>query len=176
MFQRAYSEDAKIAELESVERAHTDVEMFPEVRGHFNDMSKLENYVKGGRGIVTLHNPKSGNHRSYEFRRPNNPEDFLDDTLFVYVLTSDNIWLYVGMYSWRTKYFRLTRASRFSYKHEIVKGIIYLIKMIRGEKPNTIMQVWHEGVCSVCGRKLTTPKSVMWGIGPRCRKAIEAVR
>lgn len=31
-------------------------------------------------------------------------------------------------------------------------------------------QIWHEGVCCRCGRKLTVPNSVHDGIGPECKK------
>lgn len=30
------------------------------------------------------------------------------------------------------------------------------------------LEFWHEGVCCVCGRKLTVPESIASGIGPEC--------
>lgn len=30
------------------------------------------------------------------------------------------------------------------------------------------MEFWHEGICCMCGRKLTVPSSVEAGIGPEC--------
>ena len=30
------------------------------------------------------------------------------------------------------------------------------------------IQIWHQGVCSHCGRVLTDPKSIERGIGPKC--------
>lgn len=152
---------------------HAPVEFFPDIRCQLTT-HRLKEYVKGGRGIITLENTKSGVHKTYEFRRPNNPEDFRDDVLFVYVLTSDNNWLYVGMYTWRNSYFKLTRNSKFGYQHPIVKGAIYLAKIIRNNKEEiNPMRVFHEGICSVCGRKLTTPKSIEYGIGPKCRQAMK---
>lgn len=152
---------------------HEPIEFFPEIRCELTT-HRLKEYIKGGRGIITLENTKSGVHKTYEFRRPNNPEDFRDDVLFVYVLTSDSNWLYVGMYTWRNSYFKLTRNSKFGYQNPIVKGAIYLAKIIRNNKQEiNPMRVFHEGICSVCGRKLTTPKSIECGIGPKCRKAMQ---
>ena len=33
--------------------------------------------------------------------------------------------------------------------------------------PKTV-EVWHEGICGRCGRKLTVPESVERGLGPEC--------
>ena len=34
------------------------------------------------------------------------------------------------------------------------------------------LEVWHEGACGRCGRKLTDPESIESGYGPECRKAV----
>lgn len=144
------------------------------------DMSRnsglLRQYICGGRGIVTLENINTKIHHTYEFRRPNNPEEFDDHILFVYTLVRDNTWMYVGMY--RTDYyvFRLTRASRFRSDSEIVRGVKYLVRRSNSDKSITDspMRIYHEGICAICGRKLTTPKSIMLGMGPQCRRALKA--
>jgi hypothetical protein len=37
-------------------------------------------------------------------------------------------------------------------------------------KPDDSLQVWHEGKCAKCGRKLTVPQSIESGFGPECIK------
>ena len=32
------------------------------------------------------------------------------------------------------------------------------------------LEIFHEGRCCACGRKLTTPESILSGIGPECAK------
>ena len=53
------------------------------------DMSRnsglLRQYICGGRGIVTLENIDTKIHHTYEFRRPNNPEEF-DDHIVIYAV------------------------------------------------------------------------------------------
>ena len=34
------------------------------------------------------------------------------------------------------------------------------------------LEVWHEGKCGRCGRKLTVPESIAMGIGPECMQHV----
>lgn len=135
----------------------------------------LLKYIHGGRGIVTLENSLNNKHHTYEFRRPNNPDEFPPEIMFVYTLVKDNTWMYVGMYDKQTQMFRLTRYSKFQKKSEIVRGVSFILKKIKSiaNDPNNVMKIYHEGVCAICGKKLTTPKSIQFGIGPKCRKVLE---
>ena len=44
-------------------------------------------------------------------------------------------------------------------------------KLLRGKFPAGL-EVWHEGHCGRCGRKLTVPSSVASGFGPECQQHI----
>jgi hypothetical protein len=48
------------------------------------------------------------------------------------------------------------RAIRWVFEH-----------LRKGEMPPQV-EVWHEGRCGKCGRKLTVPESIEVGIGPDC--------
>lgn len=148
------------------------VATYPEHRSRLVGCRAIREYLEGGRGVVTLHSP-SGEHRTYSFRKPfdaifqNDP--YFKNALFVYAMTSSNNWMYVGMYN--NNAFRLTQASRYGINHPIVKGARYLVRMMNNElAAQGPMVLYHEGVCSVCGRRLTNPKSINIGVGPRCRK------
>ena len=129
----------------------------------------IRNYIFGGRGVVTLKSP-TGVHHSYIFKKPRNEDQFPDDVYFVYALHNGDKLFYVGMIE--NCRFRLTRSSRFLNDTDIVKGARYIMKMAFIENLNTQMELYHEGVCSVCGRPLTNPKSIETGIGPRCRRRL----
>jgi hypothetical protein len=34
------------------------------------------------------------------------------------------------------------------------------------------LEIWHEGSCLRCGRKLTVPESIESGYGPECIKSV----
>lgn len=143
---------------------------YPENAFQFNDIYSLRNYISGGRGIVTLESP-SGESLTYAIQRPRNPGKFPDGTYFIYAQV-DTKWLYVGMISADTE-FQITRHSVWNYDSKISKGAKYLVDMIAGRITHTPMKVYHAGVCSICGRKLESTKSIIAGMGPRCKKKHE---
>jgi len=140
-----------------------------EFAGQLIGSKVIDQYIRGGKGAVTLKSP-SGKHYSYQFRYPVKEQrgEFPRGTMFVYVLVGHRTWQYVGMLKSDRKLHH-TRASKFSVDSEIFKGARYIVKMMNFDF-DTPMTLMHQGVCSVCGRKLTSPKSIPLGIGPRCLK------
>lgn len=126
------------------------------------------NYIKGGHGVVTLESP-SGKHYTYCFKKPLSPEKFDKITLFAYCIEGKHQYRYVGMLS--RKGFRKTAHSEYETNSEQFKGAAYIIKMAMKDF-KTCMTLYHEGVCSVCGKRLTKPESIVRGIGPHCFKHI----
>lgn len=142
------------------------LKLYPENSYRLTDPAVIRRYILGGNGVVTLKSP-SGVHHTYLFKKPKNPSDFPDDIIFVYAVHDGNKLFYVGMVE--AGVFRLTRSSRFLNDTPIVKGARFIMKMST-RYVNTEMVLYHEGMCSVCGRLLTSPKSIENGIGPRCMK------
>lgn len=60
--------------------------------------------------------------------------------------------------------FRLTRNSRAGDDAQSVIAFKWLVR--HWESP--LMEIWHEGACGRCGRKLTVPESIESGLGPTC--------
>lgn len=126
-------------------------------------------YITGGHGVVTLKS-YTGVHHTYEFKAPNKRKDG-DDTLFVRTLVAGGEWVYVGMY--KNKRFQLTKASKFTIESPIVKGVYFIMKLMFKEGfSDERMHLYHEGICSRCGKPLTNPESIEFGIGPVCREMI----
>jgi hypothetical protein len=47
--------------------------------------------------------------------------------------------------------------------------------IVDGKTPEAIgLEVWHEGRCGKCGRRLTVPESIARGIGPECYRRSHA--
>ena len=126
------------------------------------------NYIKGGHGVVTLQSP-SGKHYTYCFKKPKNPEKFDLFTLFAYCIEGKHQYRYVGMLS--RKGFRKTTNSEYEVDSEQFKGARFIVKMALHDF-DTPMVLYHEGVCSCCGKKLTKPESIIRGIGPQCFKSM----
>ena len=145
------------------------LKLYKEHSAQFHNPADLQTYCFGGRGVVTLHNPVTNVHHTYYIKKPQNEDEFPQDVYFVYavhVAEGINKCFYIGMIEQGK--FRLTRASRYATHTAIVKGANYLMRMMHDIKAFRKMNVYHEGMCSVCGRPLTSPKSLHRGIGPKC--------
>lgn len=118
-------------------------------------------------GIVTIHNPATGNHRTFRISTVKNGS--LEGRRVVSLLTGSNneddytgfgfvnadgtisVWKRFREDSlYRTYANMLVNPARWS-----AKGAVYMF----------------EGRCRRCNRTLTDPESIQLGIGPVCRKA-----
>lgn len=146
------------------------IHMYPESSTKLEGCEAIRNYIYGGRGIVTLKAP-SGKQHTYAFWKPTDDKSFPDDIRFVYAIHDGVKKFYIGMIEQGE--FRLTNNSRFLPDTEIVKGARYIMRMATVENMVTPMELWHEGMCCFCGRKLTSEKSLSTGIGPKCSRRLE---
>ena len=148
--------------------------IYPENETRLMHADDILRYISGGRGVVKLEAP-SGNCHYYVFRRPVNPSRFPDDVLFVYALHDFEKEFYLGMIE--RGQFRLTSNSRFLPDTDIVKGAYYIIRMAKSDTftSRSPMKLYHEGMCSVCGRPLTDHDSLRIGLGRHCKKRVKLI-
>ena len=135
-----------------------------------NDTSILHEYINNGCGVVTLENPETKKYKTYAFNLPRY-DKFDEPTIFVYARMRDDCWLYVGMM--RNNVFRETRNSNFGAGNPVYEGAKYIVQVANNRRKNKRMKIYHCGVCSVCGRKLIQPKSIKYGVGPKCRNKLK---
>jgi hypothetical protein len=60
------------------------------------------------------------------------------------------------------------RNSRVSGDAPSAKAFAWFWKKLRSNALPDSLEVWHEGRCGRCGRKLTVPESIESGFGPEC--------
>ena len=46
----------------------------------------------------------------------------------------------------------------------------FVFNVIGSHQHHPLLEIWHEGTCVRCGRKLTDPISIVSAIGPECRR------
>lgn len=120
-------------------------------------------YALAGRATVTIVSAKSGQRFTYEIRKREIRENQF--VHFVSVLNgpdNNSHYLYIGMIGERG--FSLTPKSKVSKDAPSFIAFDWISKNWESDR----MEVWHEGSCGVCGRKLTVPESIATGIGPVC--------
>ena len=132
-------------------------------------------FMLAGKATFTFKSLKSGKHFTYKITAPKDKDkDAGSPIYFVSVLTgSDNnsSYTYLGCIKNAT-------TSNPVYVHGVKSPIGATAEsnvvfsfvwnfLIKGQICSA-MEIWHEGMCCRCGRKLTTPESIAAGIGPEC--------
>lgn len=106
--------------------------------------------------------------------RPGSPEAW-----FVSLLTGSNNerdYTYIGMLRREAGAlaFRTTANSKLNMDSVPAKALAWTVRMLTADRLPEALQVWHEGRCCRCGRKLTVPESVASGLGPDCAQVAAA--
>lgn len=143
-----------------------------------NEARDILTFITAGRAIFTLVSKTSGERRTFRIAAPKDAAPG-DAMRFVSLLTGpDNTtnYEYVGLVT-RVGDELVTRTSRGKLPTTPLNTIGWLLaqlqRAVRGE-PSKLdqVEVWHEGRCCRCGRRLTVPSSIESGIGPECATKI----
>ncbi len=132
-----------------------------------NKLTDWSNFLKAGKAIFTLENEKSGNRFTYKVKKLKDK-----DIWFVSVLNGpDNYhnYHYLGCIFDQT--FRSTKKSRIGQDALSFLAFKWLNSMLNAGAPlPEEINIYHEGRCGRCGKRLTVPSSIMSGFGPECVK------
>lgn len=141
-----------------------------------------KHYFIGGDATFTLDiphafqasNPDVKAHYTYRIRHKEANGNF-DEAYFVSLMSGpDNHsdFSYLGKLNPETGAVALTRGSKFTEEAWPVRLLRRSLAVVWSGDQAKIEQagfrLMHDGHCSVCGRKLTTPESLDSGIGPVC--------
>jgi len=122
-------------------------------------------YAFAGNATLTVRNPKTDVRFTFRIKAAE-PAPGRPSTHFVSLLNgsdNENSYIYVGAI-FDAKTFRTTKASKVGVDAPSFRAFAWLA----GNWEHPAVEVWHEGVCGRCGRKLTVPESIASGIGPTC--------
>ncbi len=144
--------------------------------GKITTTADARTYMLAGKATVTLVSVKTGTRFTYTIKAGAAEPP---DVWFVSVLTgSDNEedYRYLGRIDARMRFWAGRRTPKpgdvgpeapsskaFAWAWSTAIG--------GGEIPATL-QIWHEGRCGRCARKLTVPSSIASGMGPECANKV----
>lgn len=144
--------------------------------GHqITDPEQALKFILAGNSTVTLRSLKTGAHLTFKVKKPKG-DKFSPDLRFVSVLDhadGKGGYTYLGMV--KDQNFSVTKKSVYyqTTTAPAPAAIRWLFDHVkRGEIPQQC-EIWHEGRCGRCGRKLTDPTSISTGLGPECIHKIE---
>jgi len=132
--------------------------------------NKLENtkalkFIFAGKSIVTFLNTKTNNRFTFKVKVAKDSNLF-----FVSVLTSPDVYTYIG--TCVEGNFKWGKKSVISKDAQSVKVFEYVINKLKSDNLPDFIEVWHEGFCGKCGKRLTVPQSIETGLGPECIKKL----
>ena len=133
-------------------------------------------YIRAGRGRITLESVRTGTRFTYKFGVPRETRNGKPTPIFVKLLDGNNNetdYTFLGSL-WMDANGRLCyrhgRTARTTVSAPSVRAFTWTLKHLENGSMPDKLHIWHEGVCCRCGRALTVPESVSRGIGPECRK------
>ena len=139
-----------------------------DMRGQLTDAAAVLRFVRAGKATITLRSKKTDTRFTYRIKTS---EDGL--AYFVGVLTGQDNELdysYLGRISrdifWLGR--KTPRPGDVSKDAPSAKAFDWAWRLlVKGKMPDQL-EIWHEGSCGRCGRKLTVPQSIAAGFGPEC--------
>lgn len=141
-------------------------------RHRITDPEAINNFVYGGKATFTIVSKRTSSHFTYTLRRA--PGGKAGHPWFVFVLTGTNNeadYTYAGFIDPAQPYKVIQgRKGRISNSAPSIAGLEWALDAIHNGRSNRLdrFELWHEGRCGVCGRRLTVPESIASGIGPVC--------
>ena len=94
----------------------------------------------------------------------------ISNLFFVKVLSGPDTYTYIGTCA--NGYFKHSKKSIISEDAQSVKVFTYILNRLRTDTLQDFIEIWHEGKCGKCGKKLTVPSSIDNGLGPNCLKSL----
>jgi hypothetical protein len=122
-------------------------------------------FMFAGKSIFTFLNTESGNRFTFKVKAAKDSNVF-----FVSVLTNPDTYTYIG--TCIEGNFKHGRKSTISIDAQSVKVFNYVLNKLKTGNLVDSVEVWHEGHCGKCGKRLTVPSSIENGLGPECIKTL----
>ncbi len=86
---------------------------------------------------------------------------------YLYGPENDTNFAYLGLIR-REVYFHGGTKAREWEGAPVAKAFAWAWRQLVQDKMPSTLEVWHEGRCGRCNRKLTVPSSIASGFGPEC--------
>lgn len=130
-----------------------------------HEVNEPARFITGGKAYFTLRSAKTGARFTYRVAAAER------GGFFVSLLNGPDNWAnyrYIGLIGANDKRFRLTAKSAASGDASSVKAFMWTWNRLAAGQSIDGVEIWHEGKCGRCGRKLTVPESIETGFGPEC--------
>jgi len=143
----------------------------------FETAADANRFAMGGNATVTFVSKVSNTRFTFRIQAPHHPgnegtnarRNTDSDFRFVQLLTgndNETSFSYIGYV--RRGVFFYGDKSKIGRDAKSVQAFEWVWKNLQRNIITSNTEIWHEGRCGMCNRKLTVPSSVASGIGPEC--------
>ena len=148
--------------------------------GPLTTWTTVREFIFAGNATFTLRSVKTGVRYTYkvrvkkEDRIKGQPEDRV--VYFVNLLRGpDNStdFAYMGVIV-NCKLYWTRKSGKVGKNSPAYRGLEWALQALTEQREgvlDAVLEVWHEGKCGRCGRKLTVPSSISRGLGDKCNEA-----
>jgi hypothetical protein len=125
-------------------------------------------FMLAGDAHVTFVSARTGARFTYRVASPKDGPFSSAGIRFVSVLTGPDAYTYLGTIFIQRNVFVWTKKSPVSADAPSVRVFGWVWRHLAAGNMPPELEVWHEGRCGACGRRLTDPASISRGLGPTC--------
>ena len=142
------------------------------LRGQLTNAADMAAFALAGKATLTLVSQKTGVRYTYKITKPREADPSCPHFVSVmYGSDNESDYTYLGCIYPNLNYIHGKRSG-LTADDVRSKAFQYFWNNVHGGRAPPHMDVWHEGRCCRCNRKLTVPSSILNGIGPECLKHI----
>ncbi len=131
-------------------------------------------FLLAGKCEVTIKSLQSGNHFTYNLKRK---ESTMEGTKYIYFVNvqkkgGDSVYAGIVFYDERNDVFCFNQGKKgqMGINNTEIKALIYVMNKLHYGHHHIDVEIYHCGKCGRCGKKLTTPESILTGLGPECAR------
>lgn len=137
-------------------------------------MDKALDFILAGKSTFTIKSVVTGKHFTYKVTQPKKNMNEKKSVHFVKLMTgtdNENNFTFFATVFDKAAYMH-SKKSRIGADAQGVRAFRWFLNNLMNGTVNGQVELFHEGCCGRCGRKLTTPESVETGFGPECIKLV----
>jgi hypothetical protein len=133
-------------------------------QGQLTNHDDVAAFIYAGNATFTLRSERTGSRFTYRVRKSKDGR-----VHFVSLMTgSDNESDFEYLGTIRDRTYSHGRKSRIAESAQGAMAFSWFHAHLQTRRLPPQLQVWHEGRCGRCARKLTVPESIERGFGPEC--------
>ena len=131
-------------------------------------------YMLAGKSEFTMISLRTGGRLKYKLTKKQTKNNKDDTSEFIYYVNTfdGGEYKYAGVlfYDRVEDVFRFGKGAKgkIPSTHINIQSLLFVINKLNEGNDAINIELYHVGKCGRCGRKLTTPESLLLGLGPEC--------